>query len=102
MNTIYYHCQHLNFITFSTILKEAVFFVDNVTSIWSYLLKSGALTWGEETGGGKGIRRFRRVSDVEWHSELLHSSQPVQSKQTAVTTGSSKKKERKKYSENWL
>lgn len=27
----------------------------------------------------RGIRRFTSVSDAEWHSELLHSSQPVQS-----------------------
>lgn len=34
-------------------------------------------------GGVKAITRFRSVSDAEWHSELLHSSQPVQSKQAA-------------------
>lgn len=36
-------------------------------------------------GGGRGIIGFRSVSDAEWHSELLHYIQPVQSKQAAVS-----------------
>lgn len=35
---------------------------------------------------GWGEQGLRSVNDAEWHSELLHSSQRVQSKQAAVPT----------------
>lgn len=55
-----------------------------VASVKRRLFKNGALTWGlMGRVGGRGIRRFRSVSDAEWHSELLHSSQPASAKQAS-------------------